>query len=122
MQEEYDPPHFEGKLKAHILKQIFKDLSPKNLKGVEFFYLILKQEEMEMQFASNAKDILITIILKANLFQNYHATSQGYKLYKYSLEDFAALSYLFENNKLILDMTITASLMRIRSYTGKGFA
>ena len=107
MQEEIEPPQFEGKLKAHILKQIFKDLSPKNLKGVDFFYLILKQDEMEMQFASNAKDILITIILKTNLFQSYQYAPISYKLHKYSLDDFSALSYLFENNKLILDLAIT---------------
>jgi len=29
-----------GKIKTQIIKQIFKDLSTKNLKGVEFFYVI----------------------------------------------------------------------------------
>ena len=60
-----------------------------------------------MQFASNAKDILITIILKANLFQNYHYNLESYALHKYALDDFSALSYLFENNKLILDLLVT---------------
>jgi len=107
MQEEISRYRFEGKIKAQILKQIFKDLSPKNLKGVDHFYLILKKEEMEMQFASNAKDILITIILKSNLFQSYKYNMESCSLHKYSLEDFSALSYLFENNKLILDIFIT---------------
>ena len=61
----------EGKLRAQILKQIFKDLGPKNLKGVEYFYLILNNEEIELQFISSAKDILITIVLKKSLFQSF---------------------------------------------------
>ena len=34
MQVEYDYPRLSAKLRAQILKQIFKDLGPKNLKGV----------------------------------------------------------------------------------------
>ena len=97
----------EGKLKAQIIKQIFKDLVHKNLKGVEFFYLIVKQEQLEMQFISNARDIFITIILKKNLFQSYKYNREKASLHKYVLDDFTGLGFLFENNKLLLDLSHT---------------
>ena len=55
-----------------------------------------------MQFLSNAKDILITIILKKTLFQAYHYNRERPSLRKYALDDFTGLSYTFENNKAIL--------------------
>ena len=42
--EEYNECRLTAKLRAQIIKQIFKDLGPKNLKGVEFFYLIIKTD------------------------------------------------------------------------------
>jgi hypothetical protein len=64
MMEEAESANLIAKVKTQIIKQIFKDLSPKNLKGVEFFFLICSSERMELQFMSTPKDILITIILK----------------------------------------------------------
>lgn len=38
--EEDEPACLVGKVRTQTIRQIFKDLSPKNLKGVEFFFLI----------------------------------------------------------------------------------
>ena len=74
-----------------------------------------------MQFTSNAKDILITIILKQNLFQHYHYNRTRPSLHKYALDDFTGIGYMFENNKLFLDLNITEEVFTIRSVTGKGY-
>jgi hypothetical protein len=121
MQEEGQEIRLVAKLKAQILKQIFKDLGPKNLKSVEFFYLIVRAESMEMQFISNAKDILITIMLKRSLFQNYLYNRELPSLHKYALDDFTGLGFLFENNKLFLDLDLTYDHFKVRSVSGKGF-
>lgn len=97
----------EGKIKAQIIKQIFKDLGPKNLKGVECFYLIVKEEQLEFQFTSNARDILITIMLKNSLFQHYRYNREKPSLHKYALDDLIGIAYLFENNKILLDLNIS---------------
>jgi len=55
-----------------------------------------------MQFLSNAKDILITIILKSSLFQSYSYNRSRPALRKYALDDFTGLGFMFENNKAIL--------------------
>jgi len=93
-----------AKVKAQIIKQIFKNLNPKNLKAVEHFYLICCIDHIEFQFISSAKDIMITIVLKKNLFAAYNCPQN--KLFKFSLSDFTHVYYLFDNNKHLLDMTI----------------
>lgn len=59
--------------------------------------------------------------MKINLFQSYNYSIRSYTLHKYSLDDFSALSYLCENNKLTLDMTITTESLRIKANMGKGY-
>lgn len=104
--EEDEPACLVAKVKTQTIRQIFKDLSPKNLKGVEFFFLICESERMELQFMSTPKDILITIILKRELFASYAYNKEKPALHKYTLDDFAAIPIMFENNKHILDLHI----------------
>jgi predicted transcriptional regulator len=107
-------------MKAQIVKHIFKDLGPKNLKGVEYFYAICSNEEMNLQFMSSAKDILITIILKRNLFQHYLYSKERPSLLKYALEDFTPLAALFENNKQLLDLVINEESWTLSLVGGSG--
>ena len=71
---------------------------------------------MELQFISAAKDILITIMLKKNLFQHYLYTGRGHRLHRFALEDFTIVTSLFENNKLVLDLQLTEDRFTL-SYT-----
>lgn len=73
-----------------------------------------------MQFSSNAKDIFISIILRRSLFQHYLYNSQRPSLHKYALDDFAGIGFMFENNKLILDLNIQQDNFTLKSTTGKG--
>jgi hypothetical protein len=117
MIEESESANLKAKVKTQIIKQIFKDVSPKNLKGVEFFFLICSSERMELQFMSTPKDILITIILKRELFAHYAYNKEKPALHKYSLDDFTAIGIMFENNKQILDLEIDEAKF-ILTYTG----
>lgn len=112
---------FAAKLKAQTIKQIFKDLSPKNLKGVECFYFICSDEQLELQFISKAKDILINILLKRTLFSSYQYNHERKKLFKYRLKDFTPVYNLFYNNKQLLDLTITPEqfTLILNTTTGK---
>lgn len=74
---------------------------------MEVFYLIVCEDQVELQFISLAKDILITIILKKNLFQHFSYPRARPSLHKYALEDFTLVAFLFENNKLLLDLELT---------------
>ena len=60
-----------GTVQARFLKEIFKNLGPKHLKGVEYFYILCNRDQMELQFSANAKDILVTLVLKKFIFQRY---------------------------------------------------
>ena len=74
-----------------------------------------------MQFISRPKDILISIIFKKEIFNKFVYNRERYSLHKFAIEDFMAIVYLFENNKLILDLSVTQSRFMISSFTGKGF-
>jgi len=50
---------------------------------------------MNLQFLSAAKDILITIILKKNLFHHYLYAKELSTLTKYQLADFTGIGYIF---------------------------
>lgn len=66
---------------------------------------------------STPKDILITIILKRELFAHYHYSKEKPALHKYSLDDFTAIGIMFENNKQILDLDIDEARFML-TYTG----
>jgi len=66
-----------AKVKAEIIKQIFKNLYPKNLKAVEHIYLICSIDHIEFYFISSAKDIMITIVLKKYLFAAYNCPQKN---------------------------------------------
>lgn len=55
---------------------------------------------------STPKDILITIVLKREIFASYHYNRPKPTLHKYALDDFTAIPIMFENNKHILDLDI----------------
>jgi hypothetical protein len=61
---------------------------------------------MELQFFTAPKDILISIILKRELFAHYRYGKPAYTLHRYLLDDFTAIGIMFENNKQILDLDI----------------
>ncbi len=72
---------------------------------------------MELQFVTSPKDILITILLKRELFTNYFYNKEKPSLHKYCLEDFAVIPIMFENNKHILDLHINENRFLL-TYTG----
>jgi hypothetical protein len=76
---------------------------------------------MNLQFLSAAKDILITIILKKNLFHHYFYARERSTLSKYHLADFTGIAYLFENNKQVLDLEVRKDslLLSINSANGR---
>lgn len=115
--DENEPACLVGKVKTQTIRQIFKDLSPKNLNGVEFFFLICAGERMELQFMSTPKDILITILLKRELFASYLYNKEKPSLHKYTLDDFAPIPMMFENNKHILDLLVDEARFML-TYTG----
>ena len=66
---------------------------------------------------SISKDIIITIILKRQLFAHYHYNKKDPALHKYALEDFMGIGIMFENNKQILDLEIDQAKFLL-TYTG----
>ena len=73
-----------------------------------------------MQLISNAKDILIDIVLKKTQFVSYNYLHSRGKLFKYRLRDFTALYHIFANNQQILNLTISSSEFVVFYESGKG--
>ena len=109
-----------AKVAARVFKEVFKNLGPKHLKGVDHFYVVVDTEKLELQFISECKDIMLIVVLKKTLFASYDYPEEQPYLCKYHLADFSALGVLFPNNKQTLNLTILSESLALEGGTNPG--